>query len=217
MFHSRYLYSIFSKVLCQDDYKSLCESVQPSVFMLKSTEHASYCGGFFINNKGVGLSAYHFYTDIGKNMKKCTLLYNGKEYEVDLLYANEENHAIVIRAKGLYNNLFLKIVDAILDLGEEVVLFSVNPFGVCIFEPGFLLDLKYSNVSQINFGCFRSSCRGGPGFSGGPLVNRKGEVVAMHKSYSGLFSVFDSVSIPAANILSFLRVKGKFTENGWEL
>lgn len=216
MFSSRYLYALFSKVLCQDDYKSICESSQPSIFMLKSEEFSIYCGGFFINNKGIGLSAYHFFTDVKKNMKKCVLSYKGKEYNVELLCANEANHVIVIKAKGLGNTPFLKLVEKDLLLGEEVVLFSVNPFGVPIFEPGFVLDKSYVNLKEVNFECIRSSCRGGPGYSGGPVVGRDGGVIGIHKSFSGLFSVFDSISIPAGNILRFLRSKGKFTENGWE-
>lgn len=215
MAFARILIPLFQKVSCEEDRKSLCQIVMPGIFLLKSESSSAYCGGFFINNKGFGISAYHFYTDLNKNLKDCVIVYNGKNHRVKLVDANEENHIILVCSDTLKSTPFLKFSDKKVELGSEVALFSSNPFEVSIFEPGYFLESNYSPVTQVKFPCFRTSCRGGPGYSGGALVNEVGEVIGMHKSFSGLFEVYDSISIPNKNILEYLQKRGKCTEDGW--
>ena len=212
---ARILIPLFQRASCEEDRKNLCQIVIPGVFLLKSESSPVHCGGFFINNRGFGISAYHFYTDLNKNFKDCVLVYNGKTHRVKLVEANEENHIIIICSDTLNSTPFLNITDKRVQLGSEVALFSSNAFGVSIFEPGYFLDSEYSPVSQVKFPCLRSSCRGGPGYSGGPVVNEAGEVIGMHKSFSGLFEVYDSISIPSQKILEYLQKRGKYTQDGW--
>jgi hypothetical protein len=47
-------------------------------------------------------------------------------------------------------------------------------------------------------------------------VNRQGLVIGMQKSFSNLFTVFDSIAVPSANIVKFLKTVAKETENGWK-
>ena len=194
----------------------MCLTVNPCLFLLFCSRTNTYCGGFFINSKGYGISAYHFYEQVNNTIEDCKLIYNNKEYKLELVAKNKETHVIVVKGKGLENTNFLKFFEQSTRLGSEVVLFSVNPFHAIIFEPGYLLDVNFELSSGIQFECLRSSCRGGPGYSGGPLLNREGMVLGMQKSYSSLFDVFDSIAIPSSEIIKFLKTISKLKQNGWQ-
>lgn len=212
----RFLLPVSNKVLCQDDWKSICHKANPSIFKLSCARTHTSCGGFFISTSGVGISAYHFYEEVNKKTSDCKLIYNNTEYDFEVLAISKETHTILIKGKSLPATPFLEFSENPPNLGTEVILFSMISSTVPIFEPGYVLDLKYTRVAGVDFQCYRSSCRGGPGYSGGPLINRSGKVLGMHKSHSTLFSVFDSVTIPSSEILNWLKKIGKNTSTGWQ-
>ncbi|OMJ92689.1 hypothetical protein SteCoe_4571 [Stentor coeruleus] len=216
MTYLRFLLPLIGKAECLEDWKDVCKICNPSVFLLKCERTKTICGGFFINPNGYGVSAFHFYVDIGKKTNDCFMNYNGKKYSFDIVAKSEEDHIIIVKGKGVKPEGFLKFAKETPVIGVEAAIFSTNPFGNPIFEPGYVLDLSYTKVQDVKFPCIRSSCRGGPGYSGGALVNRQGLVLGMQKSFSNLFTVFDSIAIPSANIVKFLKKKAKETENGWE-
>jgi hypothetical protein len=213
---ARIIIPIAAHVNCFDDWKSVCAKANPCVFRLYCKKTQFYCGGFFINSFGYGISVYHFYKTIEKNLKDSVVVYNNQEYPFEIVYKSESFHLIILRIPNLKTPNFLRFSKDVPNLGTEVALFSVNPAEVPMFEPGYVLDLSYTKVQNVSFPCIRSSCRGGPGFSGGPLLSRQGSVLGIHKSYSTLFSVFDSISLPSAEIRQYLCKIGEETENGWE-
>ena len=216
MAFARLIIPLISKAECQEDWKNVCDIVSPCVFQLFCATSKAYCGGFFINSSGLGISAYHFYSDADFTLKNTILTHNGMVYFVDLIKEDSSKHLIIVKARNLIDTPFLKFNKYRPQKGTEVALFSMNPAKAIIFESGYVLDSNFSPVSNVEFSCIRSSCRGGPGYSGGPVVNRSGQVLGQHKSYSDLFNVFDSLSIPSEEIYSYLSSMYKETEKGWQ-
>ena len=215
MVYLRFLIPLISKVNCQEDWKKTCILVNPSIFKIICPRTNAYCGGFFINSHGIGISAYHFYEEIGKKTNECKLIYNNKEYNFDVIAISQETHIIVIKSPDLKNTPYLKFTEKIPRLGSEAAVFSMNPSAVQIFEPGYILDLEYEKVHEVNFKCIHSSCRGGPGYSGGPIVNREGLVLGMQKSSSNLFSIYDSIAIPSQHITNYLKKIARKDGSEW--
>jgi len=215
----RVLLPVTRHVWCQEDWKTPYTESAPAIFYLKSSPpsgEANVTSGFFINSQGHGVSVYHFLDSIKHNTKHLYIHYDGKDYPAQVVYKDKNLDFIVVKTDHLKDNPFLRFAEELPSLGEEVVLLGINPSLHVTLEPGYLLEKDYPYLKYMKEGCLRSSCKGGPGYSGGAVVNRKGQVVGVHNSMSNLFiGVFDSVSVPFFKITESLSKKAQKTTEGW--
>lgn len=207
--------ALYAKLsFCQEDWSQLHLQVSPSVFyLLKQTWLAS---GFFLNQQGYGITVHHYYEDIQKDISSCRLYYKGNSYPVKIIHADKANDILVIKAKGLTATPFLHLAKKTPPLGQRAVLFGHFPTLAMGFEAGYVLEADYDKLKKISIKGLRSSCRGWPGFSGGPLVNLQCEVLGIQNSISKLFeNAVDSVCVPADVIRESLKKVARETEEGW--
>ncbi|CAG9335854.1 unnamed protein product [Blepharisma stoltei] len=212
----RWISLLNSYVYCLDDWKSLNSTVNPGLFYLKHEYTAA--SGFFIGPNGLGLSVHHFIDDAKRELKKCKLVYRDEEYEFSVVSYDKEADLLIVKAKKLENNAFLRLSKLPPRIGERVCLYGVYANNVKVFEPGYILNTEFTKLESTRIPCYLSSCKGGFGYSGGPVLNQEGLVVSMHFSISTLWGdIFDSASMPSTKIISVLNKVAKETENGWVL
>jgi hypothetical protein len=138
---NRLVLPLLSKVSCQEDWKDVCAVAESCIFKLSCYKNNSYCGGFFINSRGYGITAYDFYDQVNGRTDDCVLNYKGSEYKFEIINKSKENHVIVIKVKNL-STKYLKFANKPFKLGENVIAFSVNLGNTTIFEPGYMRGLR---------------------------------------------------------------------------
>lgn len=122
----------------------------------------------------------------------------------------------MLQAKKLQNNKFLHINLHKPRLGQQVFIFGYLANEVKLQEYGYILNTEFDRLIDLNIPTYHSSCRGGFGYSGGPLVDENGEVIGVHKSCTDVFKdIFDSAAIPSSVLRDLLSKLATEAENGW--
>ena len=133
--------------------------------------------GFFITTNGYILTNYH----VIRNSELTTIFLNGKEYDCDKIFANEIDDVAVIRVKDRslrfsaisFSSQNLEVGDDVIALGfplasamgKELKMSS----GIVNSIKGFQDDVKY----------FQFSAPIDPGNSGGPALNKSGDLIGL--------------------------------------
>jgi serine protease Do len=186
-------------VLLNSDYLTtadVCEKVLPSVFRIISKHPATYDvqgvgSGFFIKKDGTGLTAHHVLYPKSILIAK---LDSGEECPIEILNSHPLTDIALVKVKVQNPVPYLNLGNSDLNRrGEQVVQFGNTIFGTSTeISVGYINKLKddmpkwveiqtnenlESSRSGIKYIMTSGSVR--PGFSGGPLVNMKGEVIGL--------------------------------------
>ena len=145
-----------------------------AVFMIFTSDGTQvYQGsGFFIDDKGLGVSNYHVFgnTLIGEELIK--LVDSDKAYKVTEVIAKDEDNDFIIFRVNCDDNNYLKIARDKPDVGEKVFAIG-SPRGLeNTFSSGEISQWRSDKVMQINVQIDHGS-------SGGPLINQYGQVVGI--------------------------------------
>jgi S1-C subfamily serine protease len=164
------------------------EAIRPSlVDIFVNTEGGNGRGalgtGVVISDTGIILTCLH----VVKNAARVRVIFvaDGTESEAQVILRQPENDLAVLRATTLPDDLkpATLIASSTVGVGDEVIA-AGNPFGLMnsasagiVSGKGRSFSSKESGVTLSNLIQFDAAVN--PGNSGGPLVNRNGEVVGI--------------------------------------
>lgn len=132
--------------------------------------------GFFIEEKGIGITNYHV---LDGAIKASIKTINGKEYEIDKVLASDKNWDVLkFSIKNLDNEKFktLNFTDNAMEKGDIVYNIS-SPLGLENTVSNGIVssvreDRKHGDIVQVTAPI-------SPGSSGSALLNKKGDVFAI--------------------------------------
>ncbi len=191
-------------------------SITTNFFGYQSTSAASG-SGFIYTADGYILTNYH----VVEGSDSITVsLYNGEEFEADLIGFDERNDIAVLKidAKEL-TPVVLGDSDA-LNVGDDVVAIG-NPLGELTFSlTGGMISAKDREVTfsnSVTMRLLQTDCAINSGNSGGPLFNMYGQVVGVTNakySSSGTQASIDNIAF-AIPINSVLPIVDSIIEKGY--
>lgn len=141
---------------------------------------SSFGSGFFISSDGYALSNHHVFED--GSFWVITNCDSGIEHKVfpdDIVSYSEKLDFILFKVKNLVSANYLNVRDETIDQGEDVYVYG-NPKGLnCTLSKGihsaFRHDIKKNGVIQMDAPI-------SPGSSGGPIVDKGGNLIGMSTS-----------------------------------
>ncbi len=178
------------------------------------TESASSGSGFIITADGYIVTNQHV---VSGASKVTVTLYNGEEYEAEIIGGDADYDVAVIKIAGtdlpavtLGNSADVNVGDWVMAIG--------NPLGELTFsmsQGSVSSSGRAINVDGTPFNMLQVDCAINPGNSGGPLMNLYGEVVgivsAKYSSYSNASVEGLGFAIPISDVQAIIT---DIIENG---
>lgn len=131
--------------------------------------------GFFIQKDGVGVTNWHV---LDKSLKAIAKTANGKEYEIDsVLCASSKKDVLVFRVKNMDNTQFQVLSFAKKKPIKGDVVYNIGaPMGLeTSVSQGIVSSIREDTHGEI----IQTTAPISPGSSGSPILNEKGEVLAI--------------------------------------
>ena len=156
---------------------SIYEKINPAIVCVDSHVSSGVsCGtGCIIDKKGIILTSAHV-IDIGENI--VVTMYNGQDYNAKVLCHLGENKDIALLKINVPIELkTVKLGDSEkIKVGQKVLAIG-NPFG-------FNGTLTQGIISRIDYAKNRiqTDAAINPGSSGGPLLNKNGEIIGINQA-----------------------------------
>ena len=182
----------------------LYKKINPAIVCVDSqVANGMSCGtGCIIDKRGIILTSAHV-VDSGKNL--IVTMFNGQNYEAVVLKRFGENQDFVLLK--INTNLKLKTVklgdSEKIKVGQKVLAIG-NPFG-------FNGTLTQGIISRIDFvkNRIQTDAAINPGSSGGPLLNKKGELIGINQSIfnpdNNISNIGIGFAIPVNTIKEYLK------------
>nr|WP_010131670.1 serine protease [Microbulbifer agarilyticus] len=206
------LYSSFS--LAQS-YEQLYSDYRGSLYQIRLIELSSNSksglgSGFQISSDGLIATNYHVVSAAVHDEDKYALKYlsvDGKEGDLELLDVDVINDLAILRQKGEPGPDYLRLAQQPPSRGETIVSMG-NPLdlGMTIVPGTYNGIASGSFYDRIHF-----SGSINPGMSGGPVINRNGEVVGINVATAGNQISF---LVPVDKLSSLLEDFKNDLENG---
>jgi serine protease Do len=183
------------------DLTQLFLKCKNSVFLIYSLEEkgTSQGSGFFVNDKGIAISNYHVLNALNLN-SSLVVLEDGQEFKVEkVIEENKELDYVIFKVSNPLSIKFDKVDVSYLNsvIGESVFAIG-NPMGLekTLSEgivSGFRDSEKYiQTTAPITYGS-----------SGGPLFNKRGEVIGITTSGMGKANLNFAINIKLLKIERF--------------
>lgn len=155
-----------------NNFSTIFESKKTAVFYINTPTGSGT--GFFVSSEGIAVSCYHVFEDV--SVKSCeVILMDGSSYSIEkILDQNEAKDYIIfkVKKKNISFN-YLKISQSDPKPLEDIMALGYSDGYTTLFpEKGtvnIVKDGDIYNTTNITFG-----------YSGGPLINSKGEVVGVN-------------------------------------
>ena len=170
--------------------------------------------GFVIDKEGYIVTNNHVVAEADEIRVK---LYNGKEYDAEVVGRDSKTDVALIKIKGAKNLTPLPLGNSeALKVGTWVVAIG-SPFGLEQTVTQGIVSAKGRNIGAGNYDDFiQTDASINPGNSGGPLLNLQGEVIGMNTAIVARGQGI-GFAIPinmARDIVNQLQEKGEVTR-GW--
>ena len=188
---------------------NLYKKINPAIVSIDSQLSCGIsCGtGCVIDKSGIILTSAHV-IDSGENI--VVTLYNGKNYDAKILKNFEDNEDIILLKVNTGVRLkTVKLGDSSkIEVGQKVLAIG-NPFG-------FNGTLTQGIVSRIDYvkNRIQTDAAINPGSSGGPLLNKKGEIIGINQAIynpdNNISNIGIGFAIPINEIKEWLK-NGKDT------
>ena len=185
---------------------SLYEKINPAIVCVDSqvSDGVSYGTGCIIDKRWIILTSAHV-IDVGKNI--IVTMSNGQDYNAKILYRFGENKDIALlkidvpmelKTVKMGNSEKIKVGQKVLAIG--------NPFG-------FNGTLTQGIISRIDYAKNRiqTDAAINPGSSGGPLLNKDGEIIGINQAIynpdNNISNIGIGFAIPINLVKEYLKEK----------
>mgnify|MGYP000112015325 CR=1 FL=1 len=178
-----------ASVALPQSYEQLYSDYRGSLYQIRlielsSNSKAGLGSGFQISTDGLIATNYHVVSEAVHHPEKYALKYlsvDGKEGELELLDVDVINDLAILRQKGQPGGDFLRLASKSPSKGETIVSMG-NPLdlGMTIVPGTYNGIASGSFYDRIHF-----SGSINPGMSGGPVINRNGQVVGINVATAG--------------------------------
>ena len=179
----------FASVALAQSYEQLYSEYRGSLYQIRLIEQSSNSkaglgSGFQISADGLIATNYHVVSEAVKDPEKYNLQYlsvDGDEGELELLDVDVVNDLAILRQKGNAGAEFLKLAQTPPSNGETIISMG-NPLDLGMtLVPG-----TYNGIAGGSFyDRIHFSGSINPGMSGGPVINRHGQVVGINVATAG--------------------------------
>ena len=183
---------------------SIYRKINPAIVCVDSQlKNGISCGtGCIIDKKGIILTSAHV-IDVGQNV--LITMFNGQNYEAKVIHKLGENKDIALlkidtplklKTVKLGNSEKIKVGQKVLAIG--------NPFG-------FNGTLTQGIISRIDYAKNRiqTDAAINPGSSGGPLLNKKGEIIGINQAIynpdNNISNIGIGFAIPINSVKEYLK------------
>jgi len=187
-------------------YEQLYSDYRGSLYQIRlieaaSNSKASLGSGFQISSNGMIATNYHVVSQAVSDPDKYTIHYlsvDGEEGELELLDVDVINDLAILRQKGKEGKQHLKLAHKTPQKGETIISMG-NPLdlGMTLVPGTYNGIARGSFYDRIHF-----SGSINPGMSGGPVINRNGEVVGINVATAGNQISF---LVPVEKLLALLE------------
>ena len=188
----------------EKDITGLYKKINPAIVCVDSQISGGIsCGtGCIIDKGGIILTSAHV-IDIGENV--LITMFNGQNYEAKILKRFGENQDIAllkINTKTKLKTVKLGNSDKI-KVGQKVLAIG-NPFG-------FTGTLTQGIISRIDYvkNRIQTDAAINPGSSGGPLLNKKGEIIGINQAIynpdNNISNIGIGFAIPINTVKEYLK------------
>ncbi|WP_226703987.1 S1C family serine protease [Microbulbifer elongatus] len=178
-----------ASVALSQSYEQLYSDYRGSLYQIRLIELSSNSksglgSGFQISTDGLIATNYHVVSQAVHDPEKFALKYlsvDGKEGDLELLDVDVINDLAILRQKGEPGSDYLRLASTSPSKGETIVSMG-NPLdlGMTIVPGTYNGIASGSFYDRIHF-----SGSINPGMSGGPVINRRGEVVGINVATAG--------------------------------
>ena len=185
---------------------SLYKKINPAIVCIDSQINKGMsCGtGCIIDKSGIILTSAHV-IETGKNI--VVTMSNGQNYDAKVLKRFDENEDIVLLKISAASELkTVKFGDSEkIKVGQKVLAIG-NPFG-------FMGTLTQGIVSRIDYAKNRiqTDAAINPGSSGGPLLNKRGEIIGINQAIfnpdNNISNIGIGFAIPINVVKDYLKSK----------
>ncbi len=141
--------------------------------------------GFIVSEQGHVMTSYHVIADVDEIQVTRS---DGKSYRAEVVGSDLAVDLTILKITGRENEVFpaLPLGDSDKVQVGEMVFAIGNPFGLSESVTRGIISAKERRLTDADTEFFQTDAVINPGSSGGPLVNLRGEVVAINASiYSG--------------------------------
>ena len=180
---------IYASFAQAQSYEQLYSDYRGSLYQIRliesaSNSKASLGSGFQISADGMIATNYHVVSQAVSDPEKYTLNYlsvDGEEGELELLDVDVVNDLAILRQKNKAGKQHLKLAQTKPQKGETIISMG-NPLDLGMtLVPG-----TYNGIASGSFyDRIHFSGSINPGMSGGPVINRNGEVVGINVATAG--------------------------------
>jgi len=163
----------YLKASAGEDFSGIIEEVVKSVVTIKTD--VSQGTGFIIEENGYIVTNYH----VIENAKSAAIFtYDGETHQVKLLGFNLDLDIALLKISGNFDALELADSEDI-QLGEKVIAIG-NPLGLQFsVSEGIISNINQAGPNGIK-AYIQTDAALNPGNSGGPLIDKQGEVVGIN-------------------------------------
>ena len=161
-----------------EDFSGIVESSIPSVVIIRTDFGQG--AGFIIDEDGYIVTNAHVLADESGHLATgiYAIDYEGKRIDLEFVGYDNKLDIALLKAQGSYNALELGNSDDI-KIGERVIAIG-NPYGLIFsVSEGIVSGIHRTGQNGIK-AYIQIDAALNPGNSGGPLVNKQGEVIGMN-------------------------------------
>jgi S1-C subfamily serine protease len=179
---------------------SIYERINPAIVCVDSqAPDGISCGtGCIIHKSGIILTSAHV---LGNSDSVIVTIFNGQDYIAKIIKRCEKNKDIALLKINVPNDLaVVKLGNSEnLKVGQKVLAIG-NPFG-------FNGTLTQGIISRIDYtkNRIQTDAAINPGSSGGPLLNRKGEIIGINQAIFNPDNNISNIGIGFAIPINFVK------------
>jgi len=175
--------------------------------VLIELEDVGHGSGVIISNDGYIITNFHV---IEEDMELRIKLSDGKQYTPKIIHMDENHDLALLKIKGTSFTALPKAEKETYDIGDEVFAIGAPWFRELqnTITKGIISAFrKDGNSHQI-----QSDAKINPGNSGGPLINNKGELIAINTSGVGVDGNTSGVEFSIDINHAFKRLKLQYSD-----